>query len=385
MKIHEYQAKSLLKAYKIPVSQGVMVESAQAAAEAAAAMNGNCVIKAQVHAGGRGKAGGIKIAHTPVEAYDIAKQMLGSRLVTRQTGPEGKIIRKLLVDTPLEIKKEYYIGITFDYEKGEYVAIASGAGGTEIEEIAAKSPELIVKQSISVTEGLKGYHAINIAEQMGLPGGLVQEFTGILRGLFRLMTDKDCTLVEINPLVLAAEGKLMALDAKVDFDDNALLRHPEILELRDEMEEDPKEILASKNGLNYVAMDGVIGCMVNGAGLAMATMDIIHSFGASPANFLDVGGNATQERVEAAFQILLSDTNVKVILVNIFGGIMKCDIIAAGIVAVATKQRIEIPIVVRLEGTNVDLGKKILRESGMEIIVASDMADAASKCIQSIA
>ena len=377
MKIHEYQAKELLGAYGVPVPGGEVAETPEEVYAIAERMGKPCVVKAQIHSGGRGKGGGVKLAKTPEEAKKIATDMIGMRLVTKQTGAEGKIVHKVLVTEATDIKKEYYLSIAVDNDTAGLVIIASGAGGTEIEETAAEHPELIVKEYVSVYEGFHNYEGIEVARKIGLPAELQKDFLAMLRNMTRLFIEKDCSLVEINPLVETADGKLIALDAKVNFDDNALMRHPDVVELRDIAEEDPKEVRASEFDLNYISLFGNIGCLVNGAGLAMATMDIIQKFGGSPANFLDVGGSATTERVTAAFEILLSDPNVKAIMVNIFGGIMKCDIIAEGIVAAANKIGISVPLVVRLEGTNVERGKEILKESGLNIIAAADMADAA--------
>ena len=380
MKIHEYQAKELLASYGVPVPQGIPVTTPEQAYEIACRY-GSCVVKAQVHSGGRGKAGGVKFAKTPEDAKSIAAQMLGMKLVTKQTGPEGKIVKKVLIAQPVDVKREFYLSITGDSERAGLVIVASAAGGTEIEETAKEHPEAIVQIPISVTEGFKSYQGIRAAEVLGLEGELQKQLIAMLAKMTRAYIEKDCSLIEINPLVETEEGNLLCLDAKVNFDDNALFRHPEVLALRDIDEEDPKEYKASLSDLNYVSLDGDIGCLVNGAGLAMATMDIIKNFGGKPANFLDVGGSATTERVKAAFEILLSDGNVKAILVNIFGGIMKCDIIAEGLVQATREMGISIPIVVRLEGTNVDLGRKIIEDSGLTIIAASDMADGARKAI----
>ena len=381
MKIHEYQAKELLGAYGVPVPGGQVAETPEEVYELAKAYD-KCVIKAQIHSGGRGKGGGVKLASSPEEAKAIAEKMIGMQLVTKQTGPEGKLVRKVLVTEATDIEKEYYLSIAVDNENAGLVIIASAAGGTEIEDTAANHPELIIKEPVSVYEGFHNYKGIEVARKMGLTGDLQKEFIGILKKMTKLFIEKDCSLVEINPLVLTKEGHLLALDAKVNFDDNALMRHPEIVELRDINEENPKEVRASEFDLNYISLEGNIGCLVNGAGLAMATMDIIKKFGGEPANFLDVGGSATTERVTAAFEILLSDPNVKAIMVNIFGGIMKCDIIAEGVVAAAKKIGMTVPLIVRLEGTNVDRGKEILKESGLAIIPAEDMADAARKAVE---
>ena len=384
MKIHEYQAKELLGAYGVPVQNGYMAETPEAAEKAAREMGKELfVIKAQVHSGGRGKAGGVKLAHSPEEAAQVTKNMLGMKLVTNQTGPEGKIVRKVLVTEGADIEKEYYLSVTVDNEHEGFMIIASGEGGTEIEETAVKHPEKIVKQFIPFETGLKDYHARYVGARMGIATEHVKPFIAMLKGMYKLLLEKDCSLVEINPLVVTKQGELLALDAKVNFDDNALYRHPDIQALRDLNEEDPKEIEAGKYDLNYVSLDGNIGCMVNGAGLAMATMDIIKAFGGLPANFLDVGGSATTERVTAAFKILLSDPNVKAIMVNIFGGIMKCDVIAEGIVAAAKETGLNIPLVVRLDGTNVERGKEILASSGLKITPASSMAEAAHLAVKS--
>ena len=384
MKIHEYQAKELLAAYGVPVPEGLLALTPEEAKEATEKLGGQSVVKAQVHCGGRGKAGGVKLAKSPEEAFSIAQNMLGMTLVSKQTGPEGKVVHKVYVTKAVDIRKEYYLSLTADASNATLVIIASGEGGTEIEETSEKNPEAIVKEQVSILTGLKSYEALEVAKRIGIPAENRKEFAAILQKMYKLYVEKDCSLIEINPLILTGDGSLSDLDAKITFDDNALARHPEVALLRDEQEEDPKEVRASKSDLNYVALDGNIGCMVNGAGLAMATMDIIKKFGGSPANFLDVGGSATEERVTTAFEILLSDPHVKAIMVNIFGGIMKCDIIASGIVAAAKAIDIQVPVVVRLEGTNVELGKKILEESGLALISAKDMADAARKSVSAI-
>ena len=384
MKIHEYQAKELLAAYGVPVPDGLLALTPEEAKEATEKLGGQSVVKAQVHCGGRGKAGGVKLAKSPEEAFSIAQNMLGMTLVSKQTGPEGKVVHKVYITKAVDIRKEYYLSLTADASNATLVIIASGEGGTEIEETSEKNPEAIVKEQVSILTGLKSYEALEVAKRIGIPAENRKEFAAILKKMYKLYVEKDCSLIEINPLILTGDGSLSALDAKITFDDNALARHPEVALLRDEQEEDPKEVRASKSDLNYVALDGNIGCMVNGAGLAMATMDIIKKFGGSPANFLDVGGSATEERVTTAFEILLSDPHVKAIMVNIFGGIMKCDIIASGIVAAAKAIDIQVPVVVRLEGTNVELGKKILEESGLALISAKDMADAARKSVSAI-
>ena len=380
MKIHEYQAKELLASYGIPVPAGRLALNADEAYEAAKSF-GSSVVKAQIHSGARGKAGGVKFAQTPEDARKLASGILGMTLVTRQTGPAGKLVRKVLISEAVDVKKEFYLSITGDSERAGLVIVASAIGGTEIEETAKEHPEAIVQIPVSVIEGFKSYEGIRTAEALGLEGDLSKQLIQMLGKLVKLYIEKDCSLLEINPLVQTSDDRLLCLDAKINFDDNALFRHPEILEYRDISEEDEKEYRASLSDLNYVSLDGDIGCLVNGAGLAMATMDIIKNFGGSPANFLDVGGSATTERVKAAFEIILSDGNVKAIFVNIFGGIMKCDIIAEGLVQATREMGLSIPVVVRLEGTNVDLGRKIIEDSGLAIIAASDMADGARKAI----
>ena len=337
------------------------------------------MIKAQVHSGGRGKAGGVKFAQTPEEAEAKAGEILGMKLVTKQTGPEGRIVKRVLVSRAVEIAREYYVSLTVDGARERVVMIASSAGGMEIEETAKEAPEKIYTMEIDPYLGLTGYQAREMGKKLGLGAAETKQFIALSKGLYRLFVEKDCSLVEINPLAVDGEGNLIAADAKVNFDDNALFRHSENAAMRDENEEEPRELEASKYDLNYIGLDGNIGCMVNGAGLAMATMDIIQACGGSPANFLDVGGSATAEKVAGAFAILLSDAKVKCIFVNIFGGIMRCDIIAAGIVEAARKLEVKVPLVVRLEGTNAEAGKKILAESGLNITAAEDMADGAEK------
>lgn len=379
MKIHEYQAKRLLESYRVPVPRGYMADNPDQAFEAAVEL-GECVVKAQVHSGGRGKAGGVKFARTPREAMEITKAMIGTTLVTHQSGP--KLVRKVLVTQAVGVRREMYLSITGRNENADLVIVASAAGGVEIEETAKTNPDAIVQIPISIEEGLNNEEMMKTAKLFNLNEEQTKTLGVILTGMLQLYLEKDCSLVEINPLVETDKGEILCLDAKVNFDDNALFRHPDILKLRDIDEEDPKEYKASLSDLNYVSLDGDIGCLVNGAGLAMATMDIIKNFGGSPANFLDVGGSATTEKVKAAFEILLSDGNVKAIFVNIFGGIMKCDIIAEGLVQATREMGVKIPIVVRLEGTNVDLGREIIKKSGLSIIAATDMADGARKAIQ---
>jgi succinyl-CoA synthetase beta subunit len=381
MKIHEYQAIQLLKSYGLPVPTGYVCSSITEVKEAIKHYD-SCVIKAQVHAGGRGKAGGIGLAKNKEEALALANKILGMKLVTKQTGPAGKIVRKVLITETVVYKQEYYLGITLDYDSANLLIIASVAGGTEIEETASTHPQLISQIPISLISGYCEQEGQKVADVLGMTGTIRQQLISMLAGMVKLYLDKDCTLVEINPLVLTEKGQLLCLDAKISFDDNGLFRHPEIEALRDINEEDPKEYYASSNGLSYVTLDGDIGCLVNGAGLAMATMDIIKNYGGTPANFLDVGGGATAEQVKIAFKILSSDTNLKSIFINIFGGIMKCDTIAHGLIAAAKEVGIKHPVIVRLEGNNVELGRSILNESGLDIITAIDMADGARKAIK---
>lgn len=380
MKIHEYQAKELLASYGVAVQPGKVAVTKDEAFEIAKEFC-PCVIKAQVHSGGRGKAGGVKLAETPEQAREIADKMLGMTLVTRQTGAEGRPVRSVLVAQAVDVEREYYLSLTGDSVNAGLVLVVCAEGGTEIEDLAKTRPEAIVQIPVSAIEGFRGYQGIRAAEVLGLDDVLQKQLITMIRGMTKLYLDKDCSLVEINPLVKTKDNRLVCLDAKMNFDDNALFRHPEIVEMRDFSQEDAKEYKASCSDLSYVSLDGDIGCLVNGAGLAMATMDIIRNFGGNPANFLDVGGSATTEKVKAAFGILLSDRSVKAIFVNIFGGIMKCDIIAEGLVQATREMGVSIPIVVRLEGTNVDAGRKIIEDSGLAIIPASDMADGARKAI----
>jgi succinyl-CoA synthetase beta subunit len=383
MNIHEYQAKEILRRYKVNVPRGKVAATAPEAEAAARELGGGlCVVKAQVHAGGRGKGGGIKLAKTPAEAREIAAKMIGMRLVTHQTGPEGKEVHRVLVEEGCDIARELYLGMVLDRALGRLTVMASSEGGVEIEEVAARSPEKILREVIDPAIGLQAYQARDLAFGLALPKQSINKAVAFMSGLYRAFVDSDCSLAEINPLVLTKQGDLLALDCKMGFDDNALYRHPDIREMRDFAEEDPREVEAAKYDLSYIGLDGNIACMVNGAGLAMATMDIIKFYGGSPANFLDVGGGATTEKVTAAFKILLSDKNVKAILVNIFGGIMKCDVVATGIVTAAKEVKLAVPLVVRLEGTNVELGKKILSESGLNIIPGENMADAAEKVVK---
>lgn len=382
MNIHEYQGKEILRSYGVAVPEGIVAFSVDEAVEAAKRLNTDVwVVKAQIHAGGRGKAGGVKVARSLDEVRQYASELLGKVLVTHQTGPEGKEVKRLLIEQGCDIQKEYYLGLVLNRETGRVVMMASEEGGTEIEEVAAKTPEKIFRQEIDPAVGLMPYQARNLAFAIRIPNELVNKAVQFMMGLYQVFVEKDCSIAEINPLVVTGDGQVLALDAKLNFDDNALYRHPEILELRDLDEEDPREIEASKHGLSYIALDGNIGCMVNGAGLAMATMDIIKYYGGEPANFLDVGGGASKEKVTEAFKIILQDKNVKGIFVNIFGGIMRCDIIAEGVVAAAKELGLDRPLVVRLEGTNVEQGKKILEESGLNIISADSMADGAQKIV----
>ncbi|AWC29389.1 ADP-forming succinate--CoA ligase subunit beta [Bacillus cytotoxicus] len=382
MNIHEYQGKAILRSYGVSVPNGKVAFTVEEAVEAAKELGTDvCVVKAQIHAGGRGKAGGVKVAKNLDEVRTYAENILGSTLVTHQTGPEGKEVKRLLIEEGCDIKKEYYVGLVLDRATSQVVLMASEEGGTEIEEVAEKTPEKIFKEYIDPAVGLQGFQARRIAFHINIPKELVGQAVKFMMGLYRVFIEKDCSIAEINPLVTTGDGKVMALDAKLNFDSNALYRHKDILELRDLDEEDPKEIEASKYDLNYIPLDGNIGCMVNGAGLAMATMDIIKHYHGDPANFLDVGGGATAEKVTEAFKIILSDKNVKGIFVNIFGGIMKCDVIAEGVVEATKQVGLELPLVVRLEGTNVELGKKILNESGLNIVAAESMADGAQKIV----
>jgi succinyl-CoA synthetase beta subunit len=383
--IHEFQAKKILRSYGVAVPAGKLALSADDAAAIAAELGGPlCVVKAQIHAGGRGKGGGIQLAKTPDEARAAASKMLGMQLVTHQTGPEGKKVSKLYVEEGCDIDRELYLGIVLDRAVGRLTMMASTEGGVEIEEVADRSPEKILRETIDPAVGLQAYQARNLAFGLGIPKASVRKAVKFMTGLYQAVIESDCSLAEINPLVLTKQGDLLAWDCKMGFDDNALFRHPDIEEMRDADEEDPREAAAQKLDLSYVALDGNIGCMVNGAGLAMATMDIIKFYGAEPANFLDVGGGATAEKVTAAFKLILADEKVKAVLVNIFGGIMKCDVVAEGVVTAAKEVQIKVPLVVRLEGTNVDLGKKIRAESGLNIIPGDDMADAAEKVVKAV-
>lgn len=382
MKIHEYQGKKILSQYGVEVPLGKVAFTVEEAVVAAEELNTDLiVVKAQIHAGGRGKAGGVKIAKGLCEVRRYADELLGKTLVTHQTGPEGKEVKRLLIEEGCDIKKEYYVGLVIDRAISRVVMIASEEGGTEIEEVAKEKPEKIFKEIIDPIIGLQKFQARRLAFNINIPKELTGKVVKLMMGLYKAFIEKDCSIAEINPLVITGDGNIMALDAKLIFDSNALYRHKDIVELRDLNEEDPKEIEASKHDLSYVSLDGNIGCMVNGAGLAMATMDIIKHYGGNPANFLDVGGSATEEKVREAFKIILSDKKVKGIFVNIFGGIMKCDVIARGIMKATRQVGLELPFVVRLEGTNADLGKKILDNSGLNITSAISMADGAQKIV----
>jgi succinyl-CoA synthetase beta subunit len=381
MNIHEFQAKEVLRKYGVAVPKGKATDAAEEVYAIAREMGGLCVVKAQIHAGGRGKAGGVKVCKNPDEARDFARGLVGKTLVTHQTGPTGRVVRRVLVEEGSAIARELYLGMVIDRALGRPAMMASAEGGVEIEEVAARSPEKILRESIDPAVGLLPFQARKLAFGLGLAAQSVNKAVAFMNGLYRAFVDTDASMAEINPLVVTQSGDVIALDAKMSFDDNALYRHSEIRELRDLNEEDPKETRAAANDLSYISLEGSIGCMVNGAGLAMATMDIIKHYGGSPANFLDVGGGATTEKVTEAFKILLSDQNVRAVLINIFGGIMRCDVLARGVVEAARQVRLKVPLIVRLEGTNVDIGKQILAESELNIIAASDMADAARKAV----
>jgi len=382
LNIHEYQAKELLSNYGVRVPIGKVAFTAEEAKQIANDLNAEkLVIKAQIHAGGRGRAGGVKITGSSEEVETIASEMLGMKLVTPQTGPEGKIVGKVLIEEASDIAKEFYLGMVIDRTSEQVVIMASPEGGTEIEEVAKNSPEKILKLYVDTSVGIRQFQCRKIAYFLGLEGKAVNKTVSFITSLYNLFTQKDCSLAEINPLVLTAEGEVLALDGKLNFDDNALFRHQDIQKLQDKSEEDELELEAKEVGISYVNLDGNIGCLVNGAGLAMATMDIIKFHGGEPANFLDVGGGATAEQVAKAFKMILSDKNVKAVFVNIFGGIMKCDTIAEGIITAAKEIGIKVPLIVRLEGTNVEIGRKLLSESGLDIQTGTDMKDAASKAV----
>jgi succinyl-CoA synthetase beta subunit len=384
MNIHEYQAKEILKRYGVPVPVGRVASTLQEVKAAAAELGGRCVVKAQIHAGGRGKAGGVKLASSPEDAVEKAAEILGKNLVTHQTGPEGRQVRRVLVEQGVNIERELYLGMVLDRAQSRVTTICSSEGGVEIEEVAAKQPEKILKEAIDPAVGLQPFQCRRLAFALGVPREVVGKMVAMMQALYRAFDDCDCSIAEINPLIVTKEGQVMALDAKMNFDSNALFRHQEILALRDLNEEDPREIEASKYELSYISLDGNIGCMVNGAGLAMATMDIIKLCGGEPANFLDVGGGADKERVAQAFKIILSDARVRGVLINIFGGIMRCDVLAQGVVDAARELSIKVPLVVRMQGTNVELGRKILADSGLPIISAETMAEAAEKIVQAV-
>lgn len=386
MNIHEYQAKAILRRFGVPVPDGHICYNGSTAREWAKRIgSGPWVVKAQIHAGGRGKGGGVKLARTPDEVRTTARDMLGMTLRTHQTGPEGKVVTRVLVENACNIARELYVSLVVDRASSRVSVMASTEGGMDIEEVAANTPEKIFIETIHPLVGLTGFQCRNIAFKLGLTGKLTTKAAKVLESLYTTFIACDCTMLEINPMVVTAEGELLALDAKFGFDDNAIFRHLQIADMRDYDEEDPNEVEASQHDLSYISLDGNIGCLVNGAGLAMATMDIVKHYGGDPANFLDVGGGATVERVTEAFKIILSDSKVKGILVNIFGGIMKCDIIATGVIEAAHQVSLQVPLVVRLEGTNVERGKEILAESGLNIIAADGMADAAQKIVQAVA
>ena len=382
MNIHEYQGKEVFRRFGVTTPRGIPAFSVDEAVKAAQSLGGKVwVVKSQIHAGGRGKGGGVKVAKSIDEVRDLAKKMLGMTLVTHQTGPEGRVVRRLLIEEGANITKEYYLAVVVDRVLQRAVMMGSSEGGVNIEEVAEKTPQLIHKVAIDPFNGLKDSEAEALAHKIGIPSELVPQARELFKGIYRVFDECDCSLTEVNPLITTGDGRVVALDAKLNFDDNALFRHPEIVEMRDLDEEDPAEVEASKFDLNYIQLDGDIGCLVNGAGLAMATMDVIKLYGGSPANFLDVGGGATTEKVTEAFKIMLRNPKLKAILVNIFGGIMRCDVIAEGVVAAAKQVGLKVPLVVRLEGTNVDLGKKILADSGLPIISGNDMGDAAQKVV----
>jgi succinyl-CoA synthetase beta subunit len=382
MKVHEYQAKSILARYGVAVPRGEVTDNPAQGREIAKRLGGRAVVKAQIHAGGRGKGGGVKLAKDPEEAYALAKSILGMTLVTPQTGPAGRVVKKVLIEEALDIDRELYLGVTLDRSRGLPAMMVSRYGGMEIEEVAAKDAAAIVREALDPGLGLFPFQARKLAFALGLSGASFRNGVSFMQALLRAYIDTDASLAEINPLLVTRSGNVLALDAKMNFDDNALFRHPDIREMRDLDEEDPLEVEASKFGLNYIKLDGNVGCMVNGAGLAMATMDLVKLAGGEPANFLDVGGGANEEQVKNAFRIILSDANVRAVLINIFGGIMRCDIIAKGVVAAVHEMGLSIPVVVRLEGTNVELGKQILRDSNLRITPADGLADAAKKAVE---
>jgi len=382
LKIHEYQAKEVLRRYGVVTPRGQVTDSAIEAGKICSELGGKCVVKAQIHAGGRGKGGGVKLAQSPAEAEEIAGQILGMQLVTRQTGPEGKKVLKVLIEEAVDIAAELYLSVTLDRASGKPVVMASAAGGMDIEEVAATDPDAIIRQAVDPAFELLPFQARSISRKLGLEGKTARQAGKLITALMKAYLDTDASLAEINPLLVTGAGDVMALDAKMNFDGNALFRHPDIAEMRDSTEEDPLEVEAGEFDLNYIKLDGEIGCMVNGAGLAMATMDIIKLYGSEPANFLDVGGSASQEAVQNAFRILISDPTVKAVLINIFGGIARTDRIARGVVAALQELGdVKVPVVVRLEGTNVEIGRQILQEADFDFIVAGQMADAAEKVV----
>jgi succinyl-CoA synthetase beta subunit len=381
MKIHEYQAKAILARYGVPVPRGEVAYTVEEAEAAARKLGGSVVVKAQIHAGGRGKGGGVKVARDATEAANIAKRILGRKLVTHQTGPEGRIVQRLLVEETLPIERELYLGIVLDRNQRKAVFMASSAGGMEIEQVAAATPHLILRETMEPGFALQPFQARTLAFGMGVPAASVRAAADAMMALARAYDDIDASLAEINPFILTSDGKVYALDAKINLDDNALYRHKDLLELRDLNEEDPLEVEASRHGLNYIKLDGTIACMVNGAGLAMATMDIVKYAGGSPANFLDVGGGASAEQIRNAFRILISDSSVRAVFINIFGGILRCDTLATGVVEAARELKLEVPIVVRMEGTNVERGREILTTSGLNFTIADGMRDGAEKAV----
>ena len=385
MNIHEFQAKEILKRFGVAVPRGIVATTPDEAKAAAQQLGGAvCVVKAQIHAGGRGKGGGVKVVKSAEEAAARARDMLGNKLVTHQTGPEGREVRRVLVEEGLNIERELYLAMVLDRARGRVSVISSSEGGVEIEEVAEKHPEKILKESIDPLVGLAGFQCRRLAYALGIPAELTNKAAGVMQGLYNAFEQCDASLAEINPLVITKEGQVIALDAKMNFDSNAFFRQKEIVALRDLDEEDPREVEASKYDLSYISLDGNIACMVNGAGLAMATMDIIKHYGGEPANFLDVGGGASKEKVAHAFRILLADSRVRGVLINIFGGIMRCDVLAQGVVDAARELNVTVPLVVRMEGTNVELGKKILADSGLAIISAATMAEAAEKIVNAV-
>ncbi len=385
MKIHEYQAKELFRKYEVPIPEGGVSDSVEGVEKIAEQLGLPVAVKAQIHAGGRGKGGGVKLARTDAAVFEAATTILGMTLVTKQTGPEGRVVKKVLVEKGVGIEKELYLSIIPDRETACIAIVASQDGGMDIEEVAANSPERIIKVAVNPVTGIQGYHLRQVMFGLELEKSLMKEFSTILKNLYNLFIDYDCSMVEINPLIVTDENRIVALDAKMDIDSNALYRHPDVVEMHDSNEDDPTEAEAAEYDLNYINLDGNVGNMVNGAGLAMATMDIIKQAGAEPANFLDVGGGADAEKVENGFRLILSDPKVKGILINIFGGILRCDVLAQGVVQAAQKVKLSVPVVVRMEGTNVDEGRRILAESGLELINADDLADAARKVAEIVA